>query len=116
MLWEVIRIIIVFPLVIILLLFTLKSIQKLSGPVVTNRQMKMVERLRLSQKTNLSIVKIGEQYLVISCSDEQFQIIRELTLAEVAKLEEKQQVPQLEKFDIANWKDTLSRWKREKAN
>lgn len=77
------KLIIVFPIVITLLMICLKWMQKQSFATSPNKKMKIMEQIRLSPKTNLSIVKVADEYLVIACNDEQIEVISKLTAAQM---------------------------------
>lgn len=94
------KLIIIFPLIIILLLFSLKLMQKYSSPVASKRHMKLIEQLRLSPKTNLSIIKVSGEYLVIAHNDEHIELISKLSEEDMQLDEENKNSMELNFFKI----------------
>lgn len=87
------KLVIVFPVVIALLLVCLKWMQNQSNGFQSNKKMKIMEQIRLSPKTNLSIVKVANEYLLIACNDEQIEVISKLSADEMEAMTEKESIP-----------------------
>ncbi len=81
------KLVIVFPLIILLLMYVLKLMNKYIQPQSLHKSMQVIQQTRLSAKTTLSIVKVGEQYLVIACNDNAIQLIKTLSPEEVKQME-----------------------------
>lgn len=106
------KLIIVFPIIILLLLYILQSMKKYIQPQSVNKSMQVIQQIKLSPKTNLSIVKVGTQYLVIACNDEHIELITTLSNEEAQEIESyKQQQLSPEFFQSEQLNKKLEQWK-----
>ena len=105
------KLIVVFPIIILLLLYLLQSMKKYIQPQSVNKSMQIIQQIKLSPKTNLSIVKVGTQYLVIACNDEHIELITTLSNEEAQEIEKyKEQLsPEFFQAELLNKK--LEQWK-----
>lgn len=81
------KLLIVFPLIILLLMYVLKLMNKYIQPQSLHKSMQVIQQIKLSTKTTLSIVKVGQQYLVIAYNDEAIQLITTLSADEAKEIE-----------------------------
>lgn len=112
------KLLIVFPILIFLLIYALKWINKYVQPQYVNKNMQVIEQMKLSPKTTVSIVKVGTQYLVIGFNDEEIRVLTELSTEEVKKVENHQSLhktPELFSNDVLSemFKKMDRWWKRE---
>lgn len=57
------------------------------------RNLRIVERMPLSQKSSLCIVKVLDKYYLMSCTEQHNEIIRELEEGEVGSLSKQDSAP-----------------------
>lgn len=78
-LWKaVLRLIFFLPLVLLLAYWSIK-IGATRGPWTKgSSQMRLVERIALSPKTGLCVVKIGSSYYLIGTSEQSVKLLKEL--------------------------------------
>ncbi len=84
---EFLKLIIVFPVIIVLLIYVLKLMQKYVQPQSLHKSMRLLQQMKLSTKTTLSVVKVGSKYLVIACNDENIKLITTLSSEEAKEIE-----------------------------
>lgn len=84
---EFLKLIIVFPVIIVLLIYVLKLMQKYVQPQSLHKSMRLIQQTKLSTKTTLSVVKVGSKYLVIACNDENIKLITTLSSEEAKEIE-----------------------------
>ena len=84
---EFLKLIIVFPVIIVLLIYVLKLMQKYVQPQSLHKSMRLIQQMKLSTKTTLSVVKVGSKYLVIACNDENIKLITTLSSEEAKEIE-----------------------------
>lgn len=112
MMWvSFLKLIIVFPIIILLLLYILQSMKKYIHPQSVNKSMQVIQQIKLSPKTNLSIVKVGTQYLVIACNDEHIELITILSNEEAQEMEEYKEQLSSQFFQIERLNKKLEQWK-----
>ena len=79
----------IFALVVVIFLMMLslrlsnKSIDKING----KRYMKVVDKVQLGKDSFIAIVKIGDKGLIMSVSQNKTEVLEEITLEEVLKIE-----------------------------
>ncbi|MDB8551135.1 flagellar biosynthetic protein FliO [Turicibacter sanguinis] len=84
------KLIIVFPMIIILLLYVLQFMKKYVQPHTLQQSMQVLQQIKLSTKTNLSVVKVGNQYLVIAYNDQCIELLTTLSEEEVQEMRSNQ--------------------------
>ena len=105
------KLIVVFPIIILLLLYLLQSMKKYIQPQSVNKSMQIIQQIKLSPKTNLSIVKVGTQYLVIACNDEHIELITTLSNEEAQEIEKYKEQLSPEFFQAERLNKKLEQWK-----
>lgn len=85
--FSFLKLVIVFPLIILLLMYVLKLMNKYIQPQSVHKSMQVIQQIKLSNKTTLSIVKVGHQYLVLAYNDEAIQLIKTLSAEEAKEIE-----------------------------
>ncbi|MGL4338006.1 MAG: flagellar biosynthetic protein FliO [Turicibacter sp.] len=81
-----IKMMIALGIVVILLMATLRMTQKYANKAMPNKKIKLIEQLRLSPKSSVSVVSIGQSYFVLGSSEESVNLIKELTASEIETL------------------------------
>ncbi|HAX72545.1 MAG TPA: flagellar biosynthetic protein FliO [Firmicutes bacterium] len=109
-----IKLIIIFPIIIGLIYVSLKYSQTFINQTGGKRFLQVIEQLRVSPKGIVSIVKVGESYLLIGSTDEQVTLLKELTPEEVNAMQPNAQSLQtMNAFDAAKHIAKLKeQWKK----
>lgn len=85
--FSFLKLVIVFPLIILLLMYVLKLMNKYIQPQSLHKSMQVIQQIKLSAKMTLSIVKVGHQYLVIAYNDNAIELIKTLSPEESKEIE-----------------------------
>lgn len=85
--FSFLKLVIVFPLIILLLMYVLKLMNKYIQPQSLHKSMQVIQQIKLSAKMTLSIVKVGHQYLVIAYNDNAIELIKTLSPEEAKEIE-----------------------------
>lgn len=86
MIWSTIQVIVMLLVVIYLINFTIKYLAKHTNQ--NNLGMQVLQKMPVTKTSSLAIVKILDQYYLMSLAEQQNQILRELNAEEQAQLVE----------------------------
>lgn len=77
--YAYLRLLVAFPLVIVLIYFGLRFLMPYFAPALgMGRRMKVVERLALSNRTFLYVVKVDDAYLLLAATPNAVNLLKEL--------------------------------------
>lgn len=87
--WSIIQTIVMLLIVIYLINVSLKYLAK--HTTQSTKTMQIIQKIPVTKTSYLAIVKIIDQYYLMSLAEQQNQILRELTLEEQEKFQLEQQ-------------------------
>lgn len=87
---PIIKMVIFLLIILYLISQSLKFLNKQINP--ENEILQVVQRISVSKTSSIAIVKMFEKYYVMSISEQQNQIIKELSAEEVLQLKQHQQL------------------------
>lgn len=86
-LFMFIKLIFALAVVVFLMMLSLKLSNKGIDKINGKRYMKVIDKVQLGKESFIAIVKIGEKGLIISVSQNKTEILEEITIEEVIKIE-----------------------------
>lgn len=86
--FEILKVLFSLGFIVLLLFLTLKLGEGRLKSLQNNKFLKVLDRTSLSKEASLSVVKIGEEAYVLSVTQREVKIIKELSKEELKKLEE----------------------------
>ena len=87
---SIVKLFVALPVVLILAYISLKLGNNYMLKASMGRNMKIVERISLSNKSSLNIIKVGEKYYLIGASENNTQILKELSSEEIKEYDNNQ--------------------------
>ena len=84
LIFPIIKMVVFLIVILYLVVQALKFLNKQMNP--ENSILQVIQRISVSKSTSISIVKMFDRYYVMSISENQNQIIKELTLDEIQSL------------------------------
>lgn len=112
MVFAIIKVIISFAIVCGLIFLCSKIMQHSIHFPQYRTKMKILDQIKVSPKTTLSIVKVGTDYLLIGSGDQQCSLIKELDPELYQDIEQETEVSQP---SFKEWNELMSTfWKRRK--
>lgn len=91
----VFRILIFIPIVIFLIVISLKMSQKTLGGSYNNKYIRMIEVLNISKNNSIIVLKIGESGCVISSTPSGVEKIKDLSEEEILNIEKNNNIGEL---------------------
>lgn len=88
------KIILALPFILILIYLSLKYGGSKLQHIQNGKYIKILERVALSKENSLLVVRIGEKGYVISSTNNNIQILSEVSSEEISKIEETKIIPQ----------------------
>ncbi|WP_238883230.1 flagellar biosynthetic protein FliO [Clostridium sp. YIM B02551] len=95
----VFRLAIVLPLILFLLIITLRYINKKSNTLTNGRYLNVVERIQISKECYITIVKMGEIGVVMAVSPGNTTVVKELSKEELESIMRDKKQSQQELID-----------------
>ena len=80
---QLLKLIVALPLVIILAYISLRMTDKYIYKQKQRKNIQIIDRLPVSNKSSICIVKILDEYMVVGISENGFDVIKKLTQAEL---------------------------------
>lgn len=109
-LWDFLKLLLALPFVLLLIYISLKFHHQYMLKYQQGKNMKIIERMPLSNKSFLTIVKVGKEYLILGVTENHMEVIQKLDSSEINEYSNSQvQIP-LNEMIIKN----LKKWKKEK--
>ena len=104
MFWAMIKLFFSFGVVCGLIFLCSKFAQQSLQLPQHRTKMKVLDQIKVSPKTTLSIVKVGSDYLLIGSGEQQCSLIKQLNSEDCLEFEQKTENNQI---SVKSWKELL---------